>query len=851
MMARATPLADTPAGQPYVVASQHFAPVPSAGWPLEFIGAKAEALMILEPDWTPPFAVLTDRARQDLEGETKGPGWLATAFEREDLGRVLAELVEVEKVIVRSSAVHERLDLRGHLCSDQSPSDLQSIEATVERVWEANAGIIGRRATGHGNQGLALVIQQFVAPVLAGHAANERRVSERHDSWLVEELRPDGALEKDYRVAGKPHRIEGTESDLLQCGDRSKLKNTFRDLAAATSRLGRGRRHLEWVWDGSRVWVVQCDTERSQPGEPPNSRWEVSVSEDVQGLSSFVNALDATGSWQKTECVKTFASCGMATATLHVLEDSDTIAALMRGDVPDALATDLALLAKAPIVVRTDVAESASKIGGLLLPHTDARSDPAEVGTFMKETCQALAEQGVSPEGVCFLAHRFIPAKAGSYSVARPKVARVRVDATWGVPDGLLYLPHDSFEVDLADPAAMWMKKRCKSHYVDFESDGSFFEKTAGTPWDWQQCVSGKDLHTIAQQSLDLANAVDSPVEVMHFVDLPDETGLPRVLPWFLRPTHAALDPEAAPRVDPGRVEVRSLADVDDLASRLRESLEGISGIAIQADCEHVHSDKFVMAVAAVAQDFRLPVDLRGSVLGHAYYVLNSQGVRARCIDLARPPGSANIQSFDKLVRDAIPRRIHGGGERSVVEQVEGIELVELLRTKAVEEALELVKANNPDEMLEEAADLVEVLRALCDQMGISFEHLLGAADAKKSTRGGFDTGTVLRGTYVPSPIERPNAGSLFSSAPALPPPSSFEPGVAEFEEDGELVHEIRIPRVPPRFRQPVRLEGGDGPTRWEAIVFADVDEVRIRLGRPRARPSLDQLQLPYPEDPS
>jgi hypothetical protein len=48
-----------------------------------------------------------------------------------------------------------------------------------------------------------------------------------------------------------------------------------------------------------------------------------------------------------------------------------------------------------------------------------------------------MGEAGASARDVCFLVHKFIPARTGAWARADPASAIVRVDALWGVPDGL------------------------------------------------------------------------------------------------------------------------------------------------------------------------------------------------------------------------------------------------------------------------------------------------------------------------------------------------------------------------------------------------------------------------------
>jgi len=165
-----------------------------------------------------------------------------------------------------------------------------------------------------------------------------------------------------------------------------------------------------------------------------------------------------------------------------------------------------------------------------------------------------------------------------------------------------------------------------------------------------------------------------------------------------------------------------------------------------------------------------LPIDLEGSVLAHTFYMLRRAGVAVRPVDLEEPPGLSDTRLFDKLVRDQVPQMIAQSGEQALTRHARSDELVPLLRQKAVEEALELYSGETDDAVLQEAGDLLEVIRAIALVLGHSLEDVVRIAEVKREERGGFDAGVVLRGTYVP-PLSVPSTtGRLFAieADPAL-----------------------------------------------------------------------------------
>ncbi|MCM8712123.1 nucleoside triphosphate pyrophosphohydrolase [Clostridium sp. SYSU_GA19001] len=96
---------------------------------------------------------------------------------------------------------------------------------------------------------------------------------------------------------------------------------------------------------------------------------------------------------------------------------------------------------------------------------------------------------------------------------------------------------------------------------------------------------------------------------------------------------------------------------------------------------------------------------------------------------------------YDKLVRDLIPDVIKATGKNCDYEIASKEEHLELLVKKLDEEVGEF----KVDNSLEELADIMEVLFGLADNLGYSEEDLLQKRQQKKSERGGFKEGIVLK----------------------------------------------------------------------------------------------------------
>lgn len=90
--------------------------------------------------------------------------------------------------------------------------------------------------------------------------------------------------------------------------------------------------------------------------------------------------------------------------------------------------------------------------------------------------------------------------------------------------------------------------------------------------------------------------------------------------------------------------------------------------------------------------------------------------------------------SQGKLVRDKIPQIITAAGKKPVTRILEQEEYLEELDRKLDEEVAEY----QADKSLEEMADVLEVLFAICEARGYSVEELLSVRDEKRASRGGF-----------------------------------------------------------------------------------------------------------------
>lgn len=97
---------------------------------------------------------------------------------------------------------------------------------------------------------------------------------------------------------------------------------------------------------------------------------------------------------------------------------------------------------------------------------------------------------------------------------------------------------------------------------------------------------------------------------------------------------------------------------------------------------------------------------------------------------------------YNKLVRDEIPRIIKESGKNPEVRILNKDDYLKALDKKLLEE----VDEYQVDKSMEEIADILEVLDAICLARGYSIEDVLKVKTKKMQNRGGFDKRVYLVG---------------------------------------------------------------------------------------------------------
>jgi predicted house-cleaning noncanonical NTP pyrophosphatase (MazG superfamily) len=98
-----------------------------------------------------------------------------------------------------------------------------------------------------------------------------------------------------------------------------------------------------------------------------------------------------------------------------------------------------------------------------------------------------------------------------------------------------------------------------------------------------------------------------------------------------------------------------------------------------------------------------------------------------------------------KLIRDKLPDLVFAKEGRSMDVYIEPSNevYIQLLKLKLIEEATEVREATSHEHLVEELADVLEVLKALCEAVGAE-ESVFEAREKKFNERGGFEKKIVL-----------------------------------------------------------------------------------------------------------
>lgn len=721
----------------------------------KLVGQKAFGLASIPSIWTKPFFVIAGCSRPTRNA-------IRRALEQFDLHLT-------DHVLIRSSGTNESINARGTY--DSVPCAPDDIVETIHEL-ESKAPAEGNPA-----ETIHWIVQEYIHSAAKGHLSNERRLFKDDRDWLAEIESTQGQGHESHVIAIRPWRdARNPEPTHLSCPYKANYVGCLKTVARwAFFRTLRA--HLEWVWDGNSVFIVQADnSSESDRGADPETVGSTRAQFDTPAsLSLFRKASDSDFEhFRKLENTRIYQTIGYQVVDFFLMANSAELKRIIdKGTVSAALKKDLAELTKSPLIIRTD-GSSLPADKRTMLPRSDelrCTNDAVEwlTGKFRMR----IRESGLQNGELCLIAHNFVPSVSSAWCQAHPDSRRVRIESLWGIPEGLYWYNHDVFDVDTLindashekpqRPFHIGKRIRFKPRFIAPDASGKWvmYETMEGP--DWSSSIKHtRWIEEIAWASRKIANEVGHSVVVMWLIDIPKARSTHNVMPWYHeRWEPATLSLQAAPRHRaPQNTEftISKRKDWDDLKSRCARG-ERVSRVFITPhDPDLVRDPNFAKEVGRTASEKGFVVELSGGILSHAYYLLKSAGCVVECSDLYATTDEQ--LEFNKLVRDEIPSLITSQGERVEVVHLAGEALIECLKRKVVEESFEVLDAKNTDELADELADLLEVVEQLRDELNISEDDIAYRKEEKRRRRGGFEKGLMLQSTTL--------ASSLSSGSPEL-----------------------------------------------------------------------------------
>lgn len=714
------------------------------------VGVKAFGLASIPKIWTKPFFVVSG----DISPTSDG---LLKVLERTGLNRCV-------RVIVRSSGTTESLDQRGTLESNECvPAEIiNTIACLKERLGNAQnecGGVVH------------WIIQSFIEPLAKGHLSNERRLCKDLRDWVVEVEPSAEYMAETNKIGIRPWRdARPNEPMELACSYRENYSQNLELIAGwAYARLL--RIHFEWVWDGHAVYVVQADESRSRNGVLPKTLVQVSVcSVNTSDLEVFrIATSDDFAKYRKLSNASLYRDLGYQIVDFFVHDDEDSIREILVEKLcGEKLAQDLRKLTSRPLVIRTDGRDIPSDKRHMLPRSDELRSFEAAEQWLLNDFRRAINDLEIAESQLCLIAHHFVPATTSVWCQAYPDRRRVRIESLWGIPEGLYWYAHDVFDVDTLvtniKPDSLRPKKfefkeklRYKGQFIAPNSSGEWvLHQTADGP-DWQRSIRyGRWIHEIAWTSRQIAVNQNKPVVVMWFVDIPKAVSSHSVMPWYHEEWKSIgnLPNKAAPRKKLPLSTEFIIHTETDWQLIQEKAKSGVPIARVLVDPKEpglVRDQQFAKGLGELAKNRRFVVELAGGILSHAYYLLVNSGCEVECADLFAIEDEE--LEFNKLVRDRIPENIAARGENVEFLQLEGEALIAELKRKVIEEAFEVADSKTSQQLVEEIADLREVLDALMSKLGIQEDEVNQKRRQKANSHGVFEKALMLTRTTLSSSL--------------------------------------------------------------------------------------------------
>jgi predicted house-cleaning noncanonical NTP pyrophosphatase (MazG superfamily) len=315
------------------------------------------------------------------------------------------------------------------------------------------------------------------------------------------------------------------------------------------------------------------------------------------------------------------------------------------------------------------------------------------------------------------------------------------------LPDALQYCPYDIWEVHLPTENATEYPEY-KSNILRCQSDGAWSYVRVKNEVARSLSIAKRDALQVARRTHEIATRLNKACHVMWFIGCIDENGRSFNMPWYWTDAHLVVNHDRA-RHHP--IVVRNRQTLQELAQKDFDKSQYM--IVLRPDHQDLFRDNaFLDEVAQDALRHNMPIDLEGSTLAHAYYLINRKGCTVIASSEKDYSRIRKNVPFGKLVRDKIPARIAARQELESTEVAPKSALQSFLVGKVIEEALEVRAGTSVEERRIELADIIEIVRALGALDAISLDEIIATANVKRAKLGGFETGKILLRTGIGGP---------------------------------------------------------------------------------------------------
>jgi len=731
------------------------------------VGEKAYGLACIPPLWTLPFIVVASDLWEEYVSNSYGfddyyDNIYSTPISQ---GIKKIHINEDDFIIVRSSSDYEGINERGEYYSKEGVAyDIKNvIHECLKKMFMDYKDK---------SEAICLIIQKLHSPItVRGHLSNERRVSQEDRDWLAEVDKKTVVINNAFPVSLRNWRhkidVKCCFDSALDCNLTANLQKVLK-IPATWAYDNKVRMHFEWVWDSKKIILVQADFEKESDGKNPTKLYlPRSLKQEFKPqLLRLVD--DKYQRYKKVHNSILYESLGLNVVQLYVLDDKKVIQDLSLGVVPEALREDLNYLVRASLVIRVDL-NTDDKSLRQLLPRTSEVRDAKKALSWLINSIKDLKQKNALDYGAIFIFHNFIPAISSAFAYSSPGERKVQIESLWGIPEGLYYNSHDKHIVDTKDQRisllsqdtlnkySCFSRENYKKYFVRPNKEGEWKTEVVKPPYDWSLSINKTTwLQKIAYESRRIAESEKKPLSIMWFVGIPKDICPEQVMPWYheeydLRVVSSHKTERRKTPFDQTYT-IYSNNDIERLGRMIDDGEKSVKRIRIQPQDESLLRDKDTIAhIAHLSNKSDAVIMLEGGILSHAYYQLIKNNA---IVEVMYPfPDKDDESEFNKLVRDKIKDNILDKGESVDYTRLDGEHLLQAMKNKLIEESFEVLDAKEQDSIIDEIADVSEVVEAILCQLGVQKSEVEERRAIKKEKSGGFDEGLILLKTKNKIPI--------------------------------------------------------------------------------------------------